>query len=380
MTRARSVAYVYPYSFHYRAAFNERVRARLAEEGIEFHFIYCSDPKFTGPRGDLVRLSWATDTACSKFTVGKVELRYQFALREAMKHDLIIVQQESSLLLNYPVFVLARLFGRKTAYFGHGRNFRAPSSDSFANLFKQAIIGKVDWWFAYTNISKEVVTSTGFPDNKVTVFNNTIDTDQIRAELSVLDKQKTDLLRSNMLGGSQNVGIYIGALYAEKRLPFLFEAADEVRLRVPDFHLIVVGGGIERAFVEEAAARRPWVHYVGPKFGLERTELVSLAKLILMPGSVGLAVVDSFAFERPIVTTDVPDHGPEVAYLRDGVNGVIVKQSDKAQAYADAVVRLLLDNEQLSSLRPGMIASGEEYSMGAMVERFASGVVMALSS
>jgi glycosyltransferase involved in cell wall biosynthesis len=95
------------------------------------------------------------------------------------------------------------------------------------------------------------------------------------------------------------------------------------------------------------------LHALGPKFGAEKTLYVSLGKVWLMPGLVGLGVLDSFAYETPMVTTQLPYHSPEIDYLQDGVNGVIVRDSDNPQAYADAVHRVLSDLQYRDTLIQG---------------------------
>ena len=49
-----------------------------------------------------------------------------------------------------------------------------------------------------------------------------------------------------------------------------------------------------------------------------------MSKLFLMPGLLGLAVLDAEVMGLPVVTTRYPWHSPEIAYLRDGETGVIV--------------------------------------------------------
>ena len=106
---------------------------------------------------------------------------------------------------------------------------------------------------------------------------------------------------------------------------------------------------------------------------------MKLGKLILMPGLVGLAVIDSFVAGLPIVTTDLSYHSPEIEYLRSGENGVMVAPADDPAAYAAEVSALLLDGDRLQHLRKGCAMSAERYSMSQMVERFASGIREALA-
>ena len=108
--------------------------------------------------------------------------------------------------------------------------------------------------------------------------------------------------------------------------------------------------------------------------------LVSLGRVLLMPGLVGLVVLNSFAYGLPMVTTDLPYHSPEIDYLIDGENGVMVKQADDPDAYADAAIRVLLDQDFRDKLKAGGTAALETYSIEAMAERFADGVTKALAA
>jgi glycosyltransferase involved in cell wall biosynthesis len=376
----KSVAYVYPYSFQYRAPFNERVREILAGQGIDYDVIYSSDPRLAHPKGDLVSLPWATDVKCSLWKFGPLQLRYQHAFREGLARDLVILQQENSLLVNYALQMSARIHGSRTAFFGHARNFQAANPNSAAERFKRFWIGKVDWWFAYTRRSAEIVAATGFPRERITVFNNAIDTTAMVAEVASLTVAEQRAKRAELFGGSRNVGVYVGALYPLKRIGFLLAAAERVREVVPDFHLLVIGGGEDAPLAEAAARKHDWVRYVGPRFGRDKTLLTSLGRALLMPGAAGLAVLDSFVYGVPMVTTDFALHGPEIDYLVDGENGIVVRDPENLDDYAAAVIRVMRDDGFRDRLRAGGRGALGSYSIEEMARRFAEGVVNALAA
>ncbi len=157
--------------------------------------IYSSDPRMAAPRGDLVSLPWATDVGCRLLKIGGKRLRYQQALSKALSKDLVILQQENGLLVNYALQLAAPLLRFKTAYFGHGRNFQDRNSRSMSERFKRFWINKVDWWFAYTQTSAEIVGECGFPKEKITIFNNAIDTSAILAERNAIPVEEADAKR-----------------------------------------------------------------------------------------------------------------------------------------------------------------------------------------
>ena len=126
--------------------------------------------------------------------------------------------------------------------------------------------------------------------------------------------------------------------------------------------------------------RHSWIKYIGPKFDQEKVPYFMLSKLFLMPGVVGLAVLDAFALAVPLVTTAVPGHGPEIGYLDDGTNGVVVQQAQSPVAYAEMVTDLLRDEERRQLLVAGCRAAADIYTVENMVERFAIGVSQALAA
>src|SRR4030095_13524658 len=172
------------------------------------------------------------------------------------------------------------------------------------------------------------------------------------------------------------VGLFCGGLYPDKHLDFLFDACAYVRGRISDFHLIVIGGGVEREKVRSLAQERAWVHYLGPLFGAEKATYFRLADIFLMPGLVGLGILDSFVAQLPIITTDVPIHSPEIEYLESGTNGFIVNPDTRH--YAETIIHVLRTPELLCRLRQGALESARRYSMAGMVDNFRSGVVKAL--
>jgi glycosyltransferase involved in cell wall biosynthesis len=97
---------------------------------------------------------------------------------------------------------------------------------------------------------------------------------------------------------------------------------------------------------------------------------------MMMPGLVGLVVVDAFAAGLPLVTTRIDTHSPEIEYLEPGVNGLVTEPD--AGSLATACVELLQSPPLLERLRAGCSESSRVYTLEAMVERFARGVQDAL--
>ena len=107
---------------------------------------------------------------------------------------------------------------------------------------------------------------------------------------------------------------------------------------------------------------------------------LALAKVLLLPAVAGLAVLDSFALEVPIVTLAGDHHPPEFEYLEHGTNAVIVPAGSSPARYADSVIDLLRNHELRAHLRANCRVAAEQYTLEAMVERFAAGTLAAISA
>ena len=375
-----SVLFVTRYLAHYRVAFHEAVRKNLARNGVIYRLAYGAPHPSEAVKNEPGKLAWAEETPVICFGRSDSLLCWQCVVREARQADLVIVGQENRLLVNYLLQSMRAVGGPPIAFFGHGRNFQSANPDSRAERFKRFWVNKVDWWFAYTQGVADIVRATGFPTERITVFNNSTDTSSMVAELATISRAERDERRNALFEGSSNVGVYVGGLYPMKRIGFLITASERVREIVSDFHLLVIGGGPDAPIAKAAARCHPWVHYAGQQIGREKSALVSLAKVFLMPGAVGLAVLDSFAYGIPMVTTDYPFHGPEIEYLKHGVNGLKTARADDAGEYADAVARVLTNEAEFENLQTGMKAALEKYSIEAMVAKFSAGVLGALQS
>lgn len=360
----------------YREPFHARVRDLLEKKGVTYHLAHGDAEPLHANKRDTVRVKWARQAA-SRF-IGP--LIWQPFLLNACKYELTIVGQENKYLLNY-VLALLRLGGRsKLAFFGHGRNFQARNPHSPAERWKRFWATKVDWWFAYTDETRRHVESLGFPPERITVFNNAVDTSQVRADFAAVTPERLAERRRELGLTGGNIAIFVGGIYADKRIAFLVEAARAIRAQIPDFELIVAGGGPDAPLLARLARDLPWIKVVGPRFGADKVELMALASLFLMPGLVGLAVVDAGAANLPTVTTAFPWHSPEIAYVEDGRSGVIVPDWENPQAYADAVAALLADRARLSAMREEAARMARSLTIEAMAERFAEGVLNALTA
>jgi glycosyltransferase involved in cell wall biosynthesis len=374
----RRVSFVTLVRAHYRKRFHELVRDLLASRGIDYELIYSDLISETfSKKIDESDLSWAKKVKVYSINIGSRRVYWQSAVGAVMGSDLVIVGQENRLLFNYWAH-LTRCFGNHLAYFGHGRNFN-EQTETFEAKFKEFLAKRVDWWFAYTEKTRQILTGYGFPADRITVINNAIDTSEIRRVSSEIDESQLATLRANLGISTNRVGVYVGRLYNIKRVDFLIDAAIEIRRQVPDFKLIVVGGGSDSDRMKIAAVANPWIIYLGARYGREKVEILRLGRVFMMPGAVGLSILDCAAAGIPMVTTAYPSHGPEIDYLEPGRTGIIVNDWQNPKAYADAVVSILCDDALYKRLAIGAWDVGTHYTIEKMAQCFADGVVDAIT-
>lgn len=364
---------------HYRVPFHQSVYTTLRKSGISYRLLYSPPRPQEAKKGDLATIPWAEKIPIHH--LGKSNLCWQHIFGSIKSADLVVIGQENSNLSNYALQT-NRHFNQKqkVAFFGHGKNFQAKNPNSPSECFKRFWLTRVDWWFAYTDFSADIIERVGFPRKQITVLNNSIDTSKMREEVKKIDSRKLETLRKTQFQNSSNIGVFIGGMYPLKRLSFLIESAEYVRKKVANFQLLLIGDGDEAIIAQQAAAKHDWVHYVGPKFGKEKAELITLSNVLLMPGLVGLGVLDSFVYGTPMVTTNVPYHSPEINYLEDGVNGVVVKSTENPIMYADAVIRVLSESSYRAKLQAGTKNALDTYTIEAMAARFTQGVIQAITT
>lgn len=359
---------------HYRVAFFARLHDELAQHGIQLRLIYGQEAPGTVPRSVSIEAPWARRIANRYFGLGRTELVWQPCWSEVNASDLIIVEQANRLLLNYALLLQHR---PALAVWGHGRNFQSQARRSPRELLKKYLAARAQWWFAYTDLSAKALGQSGVPSDRITVIENTIDTDSLieardRVSRGAVSEQRAAL----GIPEGAPVAVFCGGMHHGKELPFLLEAARVVRQRLPQFHLVLIGDGPEEDVVRRAASTQRWIHAVGAKYGEDRVLFLALGDMMLMPAHVGLAVIDSFIMQIPLFTTRSGNHSPEVAYIEHGLNGVI---SDfDAKSYGDMICAYFAAPAMLDVLRAGCQVSAQRYSLTNMVSRFAAGVRDAL--
>jgi L-malate glycosyltransferase len=369
---AREVVFVERHMPHFRVAFYNGLRDALKSDGIRMRVLTGMPTAAEIAKRDIDNIGWS-ESLQTKYILGE-KICWMPINVGLGKGDLLVVEHENKLVWN--IWELYKPREYKVAFWGHGKNRQSTNPHGWRERFKRLTTMRADWYFAYTDHSRKTLLEFGYPDEKITVFNNAIDTRQLRADQrSIQDEERRALAESLGLAGKP-VGMFLGSLYAQKGLDICLTTALAVRQRVPDFHWLVVGDGPDRVKVEAMAAEHPWVHWVGARLGRDKALFASLADVFMIPSAIGLVALDSLVLGKPIVTMHNNAHGPEIAYLQHGVNAVMT--CNDIDDYSDSLAKLLLDPQTLKKMQQACLAMGEHYTVEAMISRVRHGVLSAI--
>jgi glycosyltransferase involved in cell wall biosynthesis len=376
----RRVVVLYKSLPAYRIEFFDALRESLARHEIVLDLVYGDSYGRNALKKDDATLDWAKFRANRFVKLGSRHAVWQPVVGDIRGADLVVVEQASRLLVNYALLVgqLTRL-GPRVAFWGHGANLQRHTASPLSEFAKARYSKIPSWWFAYTDGSRDRVTALGYPANRVTVVQNATDTVGLRKSVENVSTDDVETFAATHDLTNGRVGLFLGSLYEDKRLDFLVEACGLIQRVLPDFRLLVVGDGPQSGIIESACVRFPWVHYLGRLDGADRATALRASDVMLMPGLVGLAVLDAFAGGLPTVTTAIDFHSPEIEYLDPGSNGVIVPDSTCAGSYAASVVELLESPERLASMTERCLETASRVTTAEMVRRFTNGVISALN-
>lgn len=370
----KQITIIYRFLPHYRFEFFQDLNKALKKEGIHLNLIYGKNKNPV--RQDEVDIDWAVSVKNTEVKIGNKRVFWvSTPSRTVLNSDLIILMQENNILSNYLIFLRAKWNRRKLALWGHGLNHQAHSN-SLGNRFKWLYSANVNWWFAYTKGVASKVEAMGFPKDRITILQNAIDTENLIKAYDNCAQEDVWALRKTLAINDGPVGLYCGGMISEKRLGFIIKACKQIKKKLPRFQMIFIGAGEESPKVEIEASMNNWMHFVGPKLGEERVKFFKIADVLLMPGIVGLAILDSFAMKTPLITTDHSYHGPEIEYLKNYWNGLMVP--DALESYSEAIVWALDSKNMIAELNQHGRESALKYTIGQMARNFVDGVLKSL--
>ena len=119
------------------------------------------------------------------------------------------------------------------------------------------------------------------------------------------------------------------------------------------------------------------MHYHGSQMGESLRELALASDIAIIPGRMGLAVLEMASAGLPMATFAISRHCPEIAYLKDGINGILL--TSDTDAAAKELEALLTDRSAIERMRSEALSTANKYTIYRMAVNFADGVMASLS-
>jgi glycosyltransferase involved in cell wall biosynthesis len=296
------------------------------------------------------------------------------------KPRVVITEFSLQYLTFWWLLLLRPFFGYKLVVWTHGvksKELLHPFT-TFRSKIQLWVYERAQAVILYSEPNKEILAQHIKRPEKLFVANNTLDTeklDEICKELA--NKGKTLVKKQLDFTHPYNL-VFIGRLLKRKRLDLLFEAFQSVQHQF-DVGLHIIGDGPEEEMVRTITKNHTAIHYHGAIHDLQLSSTYLFAfDLMVMPGYVGLSAVHAMALGCPVLTCKQgeygPYHGPEAAYIKNQINGLLCDYNSDAIA---SEITMLLNNPDL--LQPMSVSARKTIQEEASLDKFVSGFEQAVN-
>ncbi len=185
-------------------------------------------------------------------------------------------------------------------------------------------------------------------DNKIRILKIGIDLDEI---VDVEQKNKT-YLKIELDINRKNLNIaFLGVVAPYKGLMYLIKALAEIRKKIPNIKLYIVGDYAVSEYKEfkfelDKIINKEHLNnnVVFTGWRADAREILSLMDIYVLPSlseGVPRSIIEAMALGKPVVATDV---GGVAETVLDGQTGFVVKPRDP-KALADAIIKLAKDEK-----------------------------------
>lgn len=358
---------VQDYIASYRSGFYRELQTQSARRGWAIDVVVGATSEGQAARDDA-GTTIAASIRHREFKVAGRRLAFRDLREVISSSDVIVLEQARRNLDTYRLFIPRRK--AKIALWGHGRDF-VKSTVWFERVIWNALTRRADHLLMYTQEGADYAIGIGVHPDKITVLNNSTDTRELSAQLAEVTPEARREYKEQVAGGRDYV-LYVGGLDRDKGVSALSAVAKALAQSDLDVSLVVAGEGNSRQELEETATQVSTMKLVGRIEGREKALALAGARMLVIPGRVGLVAVDSIASGVPVVTRAAARHAPEYSYLTPGESVIAVLGNERQ--YAEHVVALLQQEELLTGMQSKLAALRPLFGVEAMASRFIDGL------
>ncbi len=266
-------------------------------------------------------------------------------------------------LFIFPFILLLKAKGIAIIYWGHGINLQKPN---YLRPIYRLLHSLCDALILYSNNLKSYIHRSLW--DRVFVAPNTLAIDDSSVSSAPSKCEPSSIMHKYGIRTQKNI-IYVGRMQKRKNIPLLIAAHSDIDDK--EIGLILVGPDTDNVLPENLPDR---VIHIPATYGSELHRIMHFCDVFCCPGPVGLNIVEAMACGLPFVTIE-DKHGPEVMYLKDDYNGLII-QHKAVSSISSVLEDLLNDNDRLSRLSESALYT---YRTQASIENMYRGFREALN-
>ena len=299
--------------------------------------------------------------------------------------DVLVLSGDPGHVSNYRLMWQAKRRGLGVVWWGHGFRARGGLSDLPKLVVYRLLEYLVDVVLLYTDEQVENHRRLGFSSCKLFAANNALDQSQIAKAAAAWGHKELAAFRLSERIQDKHVLLACGRLAPRAKVELTLAAIAHLAEARKDCVLIVIGDGDRRQALTEMVARLglgDCVRFLGAIY--DETRLAPWfmsADCLVHAGAIGLSTLHAFGYGVPVVTHDnIRGHGPEIAAMRHGDNGLLYKEGDVI-SLVDNITAILDSADLRRQLSKGASRTIEEkYNMETMLARFVAAIRAASQS
>lgn len=298
--------------------------------------------------------------------------------------DGAVLGEEIKYLSNIIIALAMRLRGRPVLLWGFGyHQYDRPVS----TWYQKAISGVATWlkrllnryisgYLVYTAGGEKALRDMGMPANHIAVLRNTVDTEREARLRDAVAQEPIDQVAVQLgLRADATKLLYLGRLVPMKRVDLLIEYARHCAERRRKIDVIIFGKGSEEVRLRSMATGLDNIRFYRHD-DLQLARALRVSSAVVIPGYMGLAATHSFAHGVPVITRLEQSHSPEVEYIVDGANGLMLPEAP--DAFFSALDAFVDDADLQKRLSAGAVETAKMLEMSYMVRTFRDFVRRAL--